>query len=79
MLKAILAWLAKNILTIIIEELRKEWLRDMNEKLAEEAVNKKVKEAVADVRKPLDPSKSVAEREKDEEDKFDRFRERLNH
>jgi hypothetical protein len=34
-------------------------------------------EAVAEVRKPLDPTKSVEERERDAEDAFDKFHNRL--
>lgn len=82
MFASIFAWLAKNLLPILLPEiyaiLKKEWQKDMEETLAKKKVEQNAQEAVAEVRKPLDPTKSVKEREKDEEDKFDRFRDRLN-
>lgn len=78
MFKSFLLSIAKMILEYYLGKADDRVRAIFKEKQEKAKDEKHVKEAVDEVRRPLDPTKSIAEREKDEEDKFDRFRDKLN-
>lgn len=74
---AFLMWIVQFILKYLFG-LAKDEVRGMiAEKLSKKADVSNAEVAVEELRKPQDESKPVAEREKNEEDAFTRFRNRL--
>lgn len=77
MLKTLVAYIVEAILEWAIKKYGAHKTQVLLNEKFEKELNSKTDAAVNDLRAPLDPTKSVEEREKDEEAKFDDFRNRL--
>lgn len=78
MLKSIAAFIIKILAEIFFNKTKESVESWLEEKRAKAADDKTAKEAVEEVRRPIDPTKTKEQRDKDAEDAFDRFHDRLS-
>lgn len=77
-MSAILAWIFQQLGILLYGITKEELIAILNEYQAKKADQKKADDAVSDVRKTLDPTKTIEEKRKEQEDAFDHFHDRLN-
>lgn len=77
MIQSALMWLVKFILEYLLGYAKDEIKAIVKEKQAVKADEQTAADAVSEIQKPHDPSLPVAERERLEENAFDRFRSKL--
>lgn len=76
-MKIFVAWILKLIFEFLFGKAKEAIVKNEIEKEATKKDQATVKDAVAELRTPIDQSKSKEEKDKDEESKFDRFHGRL--